>query len=199
MKFKIHTSEFLKGAVHAKDFPPHDSIEVAFLGRSNVGKSTLLNRLTGTRKLAKTSKTPGRTQELNFFTIQGVLGEDRIQFYLCDLPGYGFAKIPNAKKRILEKSIAEYISEREQLSVVALLIDVRRGPEKEELSLREFIYGAGVNVLPVLTKSDKLSKSELKKQMTIIAKKLSLEPSDLVIAGAKIPVETLWTRLLEAK
>jgi GTP-binding protein len=199
MTFAIRHADFLKGAVHSKDFPEHESLEIAFIGRSNVGKSTLLNRLTCTRKLAKTSKTPGRTQELNFFNIKGILDDEPVSFMLCDLPGYGFAKIPPAKKRILEQSISRYISSRKQLAVVALLIDIRREPQAEELMLRDMIYNADAAVLPVLTKADKLSKSDIKKQSMKIAKALSLEPHDLVITGTKYSTDILWSRLLEAR
>jgi GTP-binding protein len=199
MAFIVHHADFIKGAIYDKDFPVHESIEIAFLGRSNVGKSTLLNRLTGTKKLAKTSKTPGRTQELNFFSIKGMLDEKPVSFVLCDLPGYGFARIPPAKKKILGESISKYIATRAPLTVVALLIDIRRGPQAEELAIRDMIYGADATVLPVLTKADKLSKMEIKKQSVKIANALSLEPSDLVITGTKYPTATLWARLLEAR
>ena len=198
-RFVLHESHFLKGAVFKKDFPDHESFEFALLGRSNVGKSTLLNRLTGTRKLAKTSKTPGRTQEINFFEVKASLDKEKFNFLLSDLPGYGFAKIAPQKKKDLEQSIFTYVTKREPLSVVALLIDCRRGPQAEELYLRDLIFSHDITVLPVLTKVDKLSKNQLAKAIKDSAAILSLEPGDLETTGTKIPIERLWIKLLDAR
>lgn len=147
-------TDFLKGVVDMSGMPPSDRIEVCFAGRSNVGKSSLINALTGRKSLARTSNTPGRTQEINFFT----LGEER---YLVDVPGYGFA---NAPKPIVEKwqrLLKAYLSGRQSLRRVFLLIDARHGAKAVDEEIMELLGRSAVTFQIVMTKCDKPKKAEL--------------------------------------
>ena len=160
---KVTSAEFLKSALKESDWP-HDAIpEVAFLGRSNVGKSSLINSLLGVRGLARTSSTPGRTQMLNFFLINQ-------QFRFVDLPGYGYARAPRAVKSECSAAAAEYLAKREQLVLSIHIVDSRHEPSKQDLQLHEWLVHHQKPHLIVVTKSDKLSKNELNKNVHRAAK-----------------------------
>lgn len=162
----IKSAEFIKSASNWKDCPPGDFPEYAFLGRSNVGKSSLINMLTGHGKLAKTSATPGKTRLINHFLVNG-------SWYLADLPGYGFAKVPVAVKKKWEKVIQNYLLKRQNLLCSFILIDSRHEPLKNDIAFLEWF---GMNQLPfclVFTKADKLSESRVKKHLEIYKKALS--------------------------
>lgn len=151
-------AEFLKGVVAMDGMPPSDRLEVCFAGRSNVGKSSLINALTGRKSLARTSNTPGRTQEINFFT----LGEER---YLVDVPGYGFA---NAPKPIVEKwqrLLKAYLSGRQSLRRVFLLIDGRHGAKPVDAEIMQLLGRSAVTFQVIMTKCDKIKKEELQKSL----------------------------------
>ena len=152
---RIHSAEFIKSSAHVKDCPGAPFPEYAFLGRSNVGKSTLINMITGRNKLAKASSSPGKTQLINHFLIND-------SWYLTDLPGYGFAKVPVPIKKKWEKMIKNYMLKRETLMCAFVLLDSRHGPMKNDVAFLEWM---GMNQMPfclVFTKADKLSKSQLK-------------------------------------
>ena len=146
---------FVTSAFGPNQYPCHDLPEVAFAGRSNVGKSSLLNTLVNRRNLAKTSSRPGRTQAINFFLL------DR-RLYLVDLPGYGFAKVPIRVKKSWQKMVETYLKTRPNLKVVVVIIDIRRGPERDDLALLEWLVHYEIPALVVLTKADKLSRSQAK-------------------------------------
>lgn len=162
---KINTAKFISSKVHLKDLPNTNFPEFAFIGRSNVGKSSLINYLTNQPKLAKTSSTPGKTQTINHYLINEA-------FYFVDLPGYGYADVPLSQKKQFEKMIHEYLLKRETLACLFILIDARNEPLKIDL---EFIQWAGENQIPlslVFTKCDKLSKSQLETKIENYKKKL---------------------------
>lgn len=151
-------ADFLKGVVAMDGMPPSDRLEVCFAGRSNVGKSSLINALTGRKALARTSNTPGRTQEINFFT----LGEER---YLVDVPGYGFA---NAPKPIVEKwqrLLKAYLSGRQSLRRVFLLIDGRHGAKAVDAEIMQLLGRSAVTFQVIMTKCDKVKKEELQNSL----------------------------------
>ena len=154
---KITSAEFLTGAVSYKQYPDSAYPELAFAGRSNVGKSSLINSLLNRKKLVKTSQTPGKTQEINFFKINN-------DFIFTDLPGYGFAKVPQSVQKRWGKMIEDYLLKRETLLAVIFIIDLRRRPSQLDLSLQQWLEAHGVEYLLVGTKVDKLSQSEIKKQ-----------------------------------
>ena len=154
---KIISAEFLTGAVSFKQYPDSVFPELAFVGRSNVGKSSLINSLLNRKKLVKTSQTPGKTQEINFFKINN-------DFIFADLPGYGFAKVPQSVQKRWRKMIEDYLLKRETLLAVIFIIDLRRSPSQSDLSLQRWLEAHGMQYLLVGNKVDKLSQSEIKKQ-----------------------------------
>ena len=155
---KIVSAEFLTGAVSCKQYPDSACPELAFVGRSNVGKSSLINSLLNRKKLVKTSQTPGKTQEINFFKINN-------DFIFADLPGYGFAKVPQLVQKRWRKMIEDYLLKREPLLAVIFIVDLRRSPSPLDLDLQRWLETHGVEYLLVGTKVDKLSQSEIKKQV----------------------------------
>jgi GTP-binding protein len=156
---KIISAEFLTGAVSCKQYPESVCHELAFVGRSNVGKSSLINSLLNRKKLVKTSQTPGKTQEINFFKINN-------SFIFADLPGYGFAKVPQVVRKHWKKMIEDYLIKRETLLAVIFIIDMRRNPSPLDLDLKAWLETHGIDYLLVATKVDKLSQSEAKKQIS---------------------------------
>jgi GTP-binding protein len=147
------TAEFALSSFSLSACPRWKRSEIAIAGRSNVGKSSLLNALTGVKGLARTSKTPGRTRCLNFFTVGDGLA-------LCDLPGFGYAKMPHDEARKIASMMHDYIHGRINLAAIAILIDCRRGPQQDELDLATMAADRGIEVIPVATKVDKLRRSE---------------------------------------
>jgi len=151
---KITSTEFIKSAHKEVDWPHDDVLEIAFLGRSNVGKSSLINSLLGVRGLARTSSTPGRTQMLNFFLINNT-------FRFVDLPGYGYAKAPRALQKDWGAAAEDYLAKREQLVLSIHIVDSRHEPSKQDLQLHDWLVHHRKPHLIVATKADKLSKNEL--------------------------------------
>lgn len=149
---QIKSAEFIKGAAKPEGYPPGDLPEIAFAGRSNVGKSTLINVLVNRRGLVRTSSTPGRTQMLNFFSVNQ-------NFMLVDLPGFGFAKVPVAVKKAWGTMARTYLEKRSSLRAVILLFDIRRVPREEELQLLDWLEELSIPTIPVITKVDKVSKN----------------------------------------
>ena len=197
MKIRIKSADFLGGAPSLSPLPPHPHREVMFIGRSNVGKSSFINRLTNRKGLARTSGTPGRTQEINLFPV--VLKDQRdkeVSVVLADLPGFGYSKFAKNMREELSRLTVEYLTTRENLSIVCLLNDARRLPEADEHAIQELAFSSDRHLLICLTKCDKLSKNELSKQRAAIARAYGLEPNDLIITGEKIDVEPVWERLL---
>jgi GTP-binding protein len=150
---KILSAEFIKSATEPSHYPEGVFPEVAFVGRSNVGKSSLINALVRRKNLAKTSNTPGRTQLINFFLINQ-------RYAFVDLPGYGFARVPEAVRRNWGPMVETYLKERPNLRLVILIMDIRRDPAAQDLDLLQWLNHCRIPVLLVLTKIDKLSKSQ---------------------------------------
>src|SRR4051812_34944951 len=173
---------FIKGCVSVDDLPPADRTEVAFAGRSNVGKSSLINALTGTNGLARTSNTPGRTQELNIFEATDAA------LRIVDMPGYGFAQAPKPKVEAWTRLIHRYLVGRPNLRRVYVLVDGRHGPKANDLSLMNELDKAAVSYQIVLTKADKPSVGELDAAeaatRAAIAKRPAAHP-DLVVTSSE--------------
>lgn len=159
---KVSHASFLSAATEPGRFPAPSLPEVAFAGRSNVGKSSAINRLVGRRGLARTSSTPGRTQQLNFFGI-----DDRL--VLVDLPGYGYAKVSKAAREAWRPLVESYLGTRGVLAGVVLIVDVRRGLEEEEHQLLDFLAALDVPALVLATKIDKLNRGERTKALAALA------------------------------
>lgn len=165
---QIKQAEFIKSSASYRDCPDPVFPEYAFIGRSNVGKSSLINMLAGNRKLAKTSSTPGKTQLINHFLING-------SWYLTDLPGFGFARVPVHIKKKWEKMIRDYLEQRENLICTFLLIDIRHEPLNNDML---FLNWLGTKQLPfhiVFTKADKLGKNKLQSNLAAYEKKFSAQ------------------------
>ena len=174
----VISSEFVTSAVKPDQYPEPEHPEVAFAGRSNVGKSSLINKLVNRRGLVKTSSTPGRTQLINFFLVNAGLS-------LVDLPGYGYAKVPAAVRKQWGPMVEAYIANRTNLKAVVLLMDIRRTPKAEEFNLMDWLHHHRVPTILVLTKADKLSKSQQNRQRKTAAEILGVDAGDLVLFSAK--------------
>lgn len=167
---KITSTEFIKSATRPGNYPASSLPEVAFAGRSNVGKSSLINVLVNRKSLVRTSSTPGRTQLINFFDINGA-------FSLVDLPGYGFAKVPMAVKKEWGPMMRTYLEVRENLRAVVFILDIRREPREEDIQMLDWLEEFGVPTIPVVTKIDKLPRSQRPKHLAKIAELTGL-PKD---------------------
>lgn len=168
---RIKNSEFIISAVKREQYPVDERNEVAFVGRSNVGKSSIINALTNRRHLAKVSSTPGKTKLINFFLINK-------DFYLVDLPGYGYAKVSKKEKASWGKTIETYLTGRRELKRVILLVDSRHKPTADDITMHEWIKHFGYDVIVIATKSDKLSNNMIGKSKKIITETLNLDKSD---------------------
>ncbi len=187
---KILSAEFLKSAAKSAHYPQPVISEIAFAGRSNAGKSSLINTLLNRKKLVKTSSTPGKTRLINFFLINNL-------FLFVDLPGYGYAKVPKSVKKKWGPMVEAYISERETLKGVVIIMDIRRTPGPEDRQLFSWLDYLNIISIPVLTKIDKLSKTKQKKQLHIIAENLLLEENSLFPFSAKTGQgkDEIWTAI----
>lgn len=188
---KITSAEFVLSAFGRGQWPTDSRPEIAFLGRSNVGKSSLLNSLLARKGLARTSNTPGRTQSINFFLVNG-------DFYFVDLPGYGFARVSQAMKADWGKMAEEYLSGRDQLALCIQLVDARHKPTNLDVQLNEWLVFHEKTHVVVATKSDKLSANELAKQLKTIRKELA--QSDVIAYSSKTGKgrEIVWSEIGKA-
>ncbi len=192
----IHQTTFIKSAVKPADYPPVDLPEIAFAGRSNVGKSSLINVIVERKALVRTSSTPGRTQLINFFQVTGV----PFSLNLVDLPGYGYAKVPLDLKRQWGPMMERYLSGRESLKGVVLILDIRRIPSEEDLQMLSWLRSYNRRPIIVLTKCDKVTKNERAKQTAAIAAKLQLDKSLLIHFSAlsKDGRDAVWQAIQDA-
>jgi len=174
----IKSAEFVTSAVKPSQYPPAVLPEIAFAGRSNVGKSSLINTLVNRKRLVKTSSTPGRTQLINFFNINE-------EFSFVDIPGYGYAKVPPSVKKTWGPMIETYITTRKTIKGVVLIMDIRRIPRLEEMNMLDWLNHYDIPSVPVLTKSDKLSKTRQQKQLREITNTLSADKDNLILFSAK--------------
>ena len=171
---KINKAEFVTGAADVYSIPRSDLPEVAIAGRSNVGKSSLINRLLNRKRLAVTSSTPGRTRQINFFNIND-------EFYIVDLPGYGYAKVSKGERRKWGEVVSAYMRDRRALKAMVVIIDLRRDARDEEFGLMEMLDELGIPPIVVLTKADKVKRNERARRRAAIAKAFDMSPSELVV------------------
>jgi len=153
----IRTAEFVRSAKLKKDYNNQEFPEIAIVGKSNVGKSSLINALTNNSKLARVSKQPGKTRLVNFFLLNQ-------QFYLVDLPGYGFARVSKAEKETWDEMMRTYFENSKQLRAVILLLDIRHKPTKEDIAMLHYIEYYAIPYVVCLTKADKIAKSKRKNE-----------------------------------
>ncbi len=174
----VKSAEFITSAVKPSQYPEAMLPEIAFAGRSNAGKSSLINTLVNRKKLVKTSQTPGKTQLLNFFNIND-------SFSFVDLPGYGFAKVPARVQSSWAQMIERYLSQRETLKGVVIIIDIRRTPDEKETDLIRWLAHFNIPSIIVLSKADKLKKMKQRSQHDFIAKILEVHKEYLFVYSAK--------------
>ena len=187
---KIHSAEFLLSASTTRQFPAATLPEIAFAGRSNVGKSTLINSLLYRKKLVKTSATPGKTQLINFFKVND-------QFYFVDLPGYGYAKVPESVRRKWQNLVEAYLSERETLRNVVLIIDCRHNPTVQDRQLLEWLEYYQRPSLIVASKIDKLKRGQVQRHLQKIKHDLSIESVPLGHSSIQYGRrEKIWKKLV---
>ncbi|MCI5066117.1 ribosome biogenesis GTP-binding protein YihA/YsxC [bacterium] len=186
----LHSSATTLQALPAEGIP-----EIAIIGRSNVGKSTLLNRLTGRKKLAYTSSVPGKTQSFQSYEVHTTYNGEEHLLHLVDLPGFGYAKFAKKKREYISRLTVDYIMHRHCLRGIFLLTDIRREPKEDELSIQSLTYENGVPLVIVLTKADKIKKGELKKRQKEVAAAYALEAEDLLITGEKLSTTSLWQQI----
>ena len=182
---------FLKSAYQENHYPPPDKPEIAFAGRSNVGKSSLINGLVNRKGIAKTSSKPGRTQAINFFCI-----EDR--FNMVDLPGYGYARVPLPVKKSWGKMVETYLRKRSTLKAVVVILDIRRDPNAGDRELLNWLSHYEIEVIIVLTKADKLSRQQSRTRAKLIEGQLEEFATDrpaIYSSKTKEGREEIWKRI----
>lgn len=189
---QILSVEFVKGAVEVKDLPEERLPQVAFLGRSNVGKSTLLNALMGEKNLVKTSGTPGKTREINFFRVNEA-------FFLVDLPGVGYAKVSIKQRNVMAETIRNYIEKAEDLCGVIYLVDIRHAGTAIDVLTVEELRKTGVPVLVVASKGDKVNQTELRQNTKQIKERFALPENPIVVSSLRqTGFDELWIEILNA-
>jgi len=168
---KVNQAEFIISAVGPNQYPADALPEIALAGRSNVGKSSLINRMIQRKNLARTSSKPGKTQQLNYYKINQDL-------FFVDLPGYGYAQVSKSKREIWGKFIEEYLLHREFLKLVLLVIDLRHPPSKDDQAMYAWLKHNGVPLCIVTTKADKISKGQWQKHVKIVKETLQMDKND---------------------
>lgn len=185
---------FIRSAFKRSDFPPQDRPEIAFAGRSNSGKSSLINTICKSRSLARVSSKPGKTRSINFYDIDG-------RYYFADLPGYGFAKVSKGMRESWRSLIESYFEGRDNLCAVVLIMDIRREPEEDEKMLMEYLNYHKLRVIPVLTKKDKVSNNEARKRQKLAEKffkDMKAQSPLLFSSRTGEGVKELWSRILNS-
>lgn len=172
---KVTKSEFIISAVKPSQYPEDALPEIALAGRSNVGKSSLINRMINRKNLARTSATPGKTQQLNYYRIND-------QLYFVDFPGYGYAKVSKTQRALFGQMMEQYLLERKELKLVMQMIDMRHPPTKDDIMMYEWLKHHGLPVCVVTTKMDKIPKTRRVKHAKIIKDALQLHPEDSFVS-----------------
>lgn len=188
---KVTKAEFIISAVGPNQYPEDALPEIALAGRSNVGKSSLINRMINRKNLARTSSTPGKTQHLNYYRVND-------QLYFVDVPGYGYAKVSKSQREVWGKMIEKYLQERETLKLVLQIIDLRHPPTKDDELMYDWLKAYELPVCVVATKADKVPKSRWQKHLKIIKEALVLRAGDPLILFSSeegIGKDELWAQI----
>jgi GTP-binding protein len=195
---KVLTADFVTTATKPDEYPRHPIPEVAFVGRSNVGKSSMINALAHRKKLVRVSHTPGRTKTLNFFDVALEHRARKKIVRLCDLPGYGFAKVSKAERVQWDTMIDSYLKNRHTLKVVVTIIDAEVGPTSDDLEMLDFLQDKPPRILVVATKLDRLGKAARKPQLEKIRAQLELPENSLLgfSAHENLGRDEVWGTLL---
>lgn len=188
-KITVVKSDYIISAVGKKQYPEEKLPEIVFIGRSNVGKSSLINSLTRRKNLARTSQTPGKTQTINFYKVDlKISAEDNLtykSFYLVDLPGYGYAKTSKTNRKLWSKFIEEFLINSREIKFVCQLVDLRLPPQESDKKMFAWLVEKNLPVLTVATKSDKLSKTEQKKNLAVIKNILGIDENSVLPYSSK--------------
>ncbi len=198
MRIKVVRAEFVTSAANSSQFLPDDEPEIAFAGRSNVGKSSLINILTNRKNLAITSNTPGRTRLVNFFDLYLDPGPGQLRF--VDLPGYGFAKAPKSEREDWKHRVEAYITKRVSLRAIVHLVDIRHDPSPLDVELQNWIAALGRDEIVVFTKADKLGSNARRNQTAKLEKLLGLPPKSAVVFSSHSGEgrDELWSRIVRS-
>ena len=186
---KITKAELAAVAVKREQYPPEDMPEIAFAGRSNVGKSSLFNTMVNRRNFARVSGSPGKTRTINFFEINGA-------FRIVDLPGYGYAKVSKSLSKDWGPMMERYLESRKNLVKVIQLVDIRHQPSKQDVQMYEYLKYHGLAGIVVATKSDKISRNEAAKTSAVIRRTLGMKPEEPLIAVSSLK-KTAYDRLID--
>ena len=183
---KIVSAEFIKGAINSKQFPQIGVPEFAFFGRSNAGKSSLINMLLNRKNLVKTGAKPGMTREINFFAVNAPASKQPSaeSFCVADLPGYGFAQVSQAERKRIDAMLYDYCTTRSTLKTVFLLMDIRRDPAEIELQTLQFFREHNIPAVLTATKADKLSKNEQATQLLALASFFECSKEEIIVTSA---------------
>ena len=171
---KIKSADIVISAVKPEQYPEQDLPEFALAGRSNVGKSSFINKMLNRKNLARTSSKPGKTQTLNFYLINE-------NFHFVDVPGYGYAKVSKSERAAWGKMIETYLTDRDQLKAVILIVDLRHPPTKDDVLMYQFLKHYDLPCIIINTKADKIPKSKWQKHIKITKETLDLDPNDIII------------------
>lgn len=192
-KMKIRSAEITMSAVNRSQYPGEGIPEIALAGRSNVGKSSVINGLLSRKNFARTSSTPGKTRTINFYLINE-------EFYFVDLPGYGYAKVAKTEKEKWGAIMEMYLSDRRELCAIFLLVDCRHEPTADDKMMYEWIKHFGYNCVVVATKADKISRGQYQKHTSIIRKKLEMAKEDKIIltsSSSNVGMKALWDEIVD--
>jgi ribosome biogenesis GTP-binding protein ysxC len=190
---KIKSVEMNLSATSPKHYPDDDFLQVAFVGRSNVGKSSAINTLLNRKSIARVSQSPGKTRTINFYTVNE-------QFYFVDLPGYGYAKLSKEEQEGWGKMMERYFIESPNLIHLFLLVDIRHEPKDSDVQMYQFAHHWNIPITVIATKSDKINRSQLQKNISIIRKKLKLlngEEVFMISSLKKTGKEEIWNKMIE--
>lgn len=191
--YKVNKAQYILSAAWQSQWPHHELPEICLAGRSNVGKSSFINTITGYGKLAKVSSTPGKTRTLNFFNVNNEL-------CLVDVPGYGYAKVNDKIKESFGEMIDTYLRERELLRGLILIVDYRHKPTKDDIQMYDYAKYYDIPVIVVATKEDKLKRNDLKKNEKLIKETLHFDENDMFVRFSsldKVGIEKVWENILK--